>query len=99
MKLYWHRGNIPGFFIGIFLLCICLYVFITGKSGGIIFHSSGLEAYLNAGMFLLIALYLMSSILWDKKDKDTKIWEFALIILYAGMCEIIPHILVRYLGR
>ena len=97
MKIYWHQGNIPGFFVGVFAVCASLYVYITGKSGGLIFHSKGLEAYINASMFLLFGVYLISRIFWDKKDRDFTLIEGFFLFCWIILCEILPHVIVRYL--
>jgi len=97
MKLYWHRGNIPGFCLGLLGIITSIRTFILGKTGGFIFHPSGLEAYLNASLFLLIGLYLVSRVLWDKIDRDFSFFEGATLFLFLIFCEIVPHIVVHYL--
>jgi hypothetical protein len=91
MKIYWHRGNIPGFVVGITMFYECMHIYITGRSGGIWFRSSGLEAYIRASGWLVIAGYFVSRIFWDKKDRDFKLIEGVGIVTYLILCELVPH--------
>lgn len=97
MKIYYTVGNISGFCVGVLCEITSVICILKGFGRGFLYSSSGLECYLHESVIILLGIFLISLLFWNKKKTVTWMESIVVCFLVPLLSEIIPHFVVQYL--
>jgi hypothetical protein len=98
--VYWYKRNAILFIGGLLGFFVTIIILIIGKAKGIFFHNiEGFEARLLAILLMIVCIFLMSSILFNKKDKDLSLPGLIMLLGIGPFLELLAHSIALWLGK